>query len=243
MITFKEFINESINDKAIFKALFIVGIPGAGKSYTVNQLKGTVSPMVINTDIAVEYLAKKLKIPSTSETWPIFRDDAKRITEARMFQYLNSMLPLFIDGTSNDMSNVLARAGILESIGYDVGMVFVDTTLDAAISRAESRGKEIDRHVDSAFIEKVFKLSQENKSYFKSKFEFFKEINNAPGELTDSVIAKIFNQVSSFYDEPIKNPVGLRSINTLKQEHQKYLIPSVFEKNDLQKKCDSWYRK
>ena len=243
MMTFKDFINESINDKAIFKALFIVGIPGAGKSYTIKQLKGTVSPMVINTDIAVEYLVKKLKMPSTTETWPIFRDDAKRITEARMFQHLNGMLPLFVDGTSNDISNVLSRAGILESIGYDVGMVFIDTTLDAALNRAEQRGKEINRHVDPKFIEKVFDLSQENKEYFRTKFGFFKEINNSPGELNDAAISKIFNQVSSFYNEPLKNPVGIRSLTKLKEAKQKYLVPLVFEPEDLRKKCDSWYRK
>ncbi len=73
-----------------------------------------------------------------------------------MFQHLNGMLPLFVDGTSNDISNVLSRAGILESVGYDVGMVFIDTTLDAALSRADQRGKEINRHVDPKFIEKVF---------------------------------------------------------------------------------------
>lgn len=243
MITFKEFISESINDKAIFKAIFIVGIPGSGKSYTVKQLMGSVSPMVINTDIAVEYLSKKLDIPSNSATWPIFKDDAKRITRARMVLHLNGMQPLFVDGTSNDVSNVLARAGILESLGYDVGMVFVDTSLETALARAEERGREINRIVDPEFITGVHSLSQENKEYFKGKFGFFKEIKNDPGELTDAVIGKIFNQVSSFYTEPLKNPVGIRTRDKLIAAKQKYLTPHIFTKEELQKKCDAWYRR
>ena len=35
-MSFEQFLlNESINDKGILKAIFIVGLPGAGKSYTV----------------------------------------------------------------------------------------------------------------------------------------------------------------------------------------------------------------
>ena len=57
MPTFKQFISESINDKGIFKAVFVIGLPGAGKSYTVSQLRGSVSPKVVNTDIAAEFWA------------------------------------------------------------------------------------------------------------------------------------------------------------------------------------------
>ena len=58
--SFKQFIiNESINDKGILKAIFVVGLPGSGKSYTVQRLRGTVSPVVVNTDKVAEFLSKK----------------------------------------------------------------------------------------------------------------------------------------------------------------------------------------
>ena len=89
-----------------------------------------------------------------------------------LYNYINGMLPLFIDGTSNDASNVLSRAGILESLGYDVGMIFIDTDIEVAKQRA------IGRTVDPSFIDKVYIFLEDNKKYFKSKFDFFKIYEN-----------------------------------------------------------------
>jgi len=244
MITFKEFMmNESINDKGILKALFVVGIPGAGKSYTVSKLHGTISPKVVNTDIATEFLSKKYKMPSNNETWKsFFRDRTRPITSTSLFNYLNSMLPLFVDGTSNDASNILARAGLLESVGYDVGMVFINVNLDVAIERAKARGAAIDRHVDEDFIKKVYAESEVNKEYFKGKFDFFREVSNNDGELDNDAIQKIFKQVSGFYNEAVDNPVGIRTLEKLTAAKGGYLIPEIFNEADLKKKAEGWYR-
>lgn len=241
-LSFKQYLLESSNDKGILKAVFVVGIPGAGKSYTVSKLKGSVSPVVVNTDRSTEFLSKKLKMPSNDETWKIFRDDSRRMTINMLYNYLNSLLPLFVDGTSNDLSNILSRAGILESIGYDVGMVFINTSLATAQARAKKRGEEIGREVNPEFIEKVFNLSQDNKDYFKGKFEYFKEVSNDPGEFDDATILKTFKSVASFYNEPLKNPVGKRTLEKLLKTKNQYLIPEIFEANELKKKCTSWYR-
>lgn len=243
MITFKQYINESINDKGILKALFVVGIPGSGKSYTVSQLKGAISPKVVNTDVATEFLSKKLGIPSNSSTWrTVFRDRSRPMTTGALANYLNSMLPLFVDGTSNDVSNILARAGILESIGYDVGMVFIDTDFEVALERARKRAADIDRHVDEDFIKKLHDLSAKNKEYFKGKFKFFTEVYNNPGEFDDKALLKIFRQVSGFYTEPVDNPVGQRTLEELRGKKEGYLVPTIFEKDELKKKVDAWYR-
>ena len=59
-MNFEEFLlNESINDKGILKAIFVVGLPGAGKSYTISNLKGQISPKIVNTDVALEFLSKR----------------------------------------------------------------------------------------------------------------------------------------------------------------------------------------
>ena len=74
-MNFEEFLlNESINDKGILKAIFVVGLPGAGKSYTISNLKGQISPKIVNTDATLEFLSKKTNIPANSETWKtVFR--------------------------------------------------------------------------------------------------------------------------------------------------------------------------
>ena len=239
---FRQFIDESINDRGILKAVFVVGIPGAGKSYTVSKLGGAVSPRVVNTDKAAEYLSKKLGKPVTGETWADFKDDAHRITKATLGNYLNGMLPLFIDGTSNDVSNILHRAGILESLGYDVGTIFVDTPLAVAKSRALARAKDTGRHVDEDFIDKVHELAEQNRNYFKGKFQFFREIKNGTDELTDAVLLDAFRKTTTFFDAPVQNPVGQRHLDTLRTAKDQYLVPQAISKEDLTKKLEGWYK-
>jgi len=238
MVSFKEYISESIEDRGILKAIFIVGIPGAGKSYTSKKITGSVQPRVINTDIATEYLTYKTGTKVNSSNWFAFKDYAHRITKGMLGNYLNGMLPLIIDGTSNDASNILHRVGILESLGYDIGMVFVDTSLDTAIRRAKAR---TERDVDPDFIEYVYKQAHENMEFFRGKFKFFEVVKNDEGELNDAVIQKAFTKVTSFYDSPIANPVGRRLIEEMKEKKMKYLS-DVMGKDVINHKIDGWYK-
>lgn len=243
MISFKQFISEGINDKGILKAVFVIGIPGAGKSYTVKQLNGSITPRVVNTDKAGEFLSVKTSTPINSQTWhSMFKDSATRITRNAIEGYLDGMLPLFIDGTSNDASSILHRMGILESLGYDVGIVYVSTTLEVAKARAKAREQEIGRAVDDSFIEDVHSRSEENAMYLKSKVHFFKEIENSSG-MDDKTIMKAFKAVQGFFEQPVENPVGKRALEKLQAEGKKYLVPSVISKEILTKKVDGWYKR
>lgn len=244
MITFKQFLNESTNDAGIFKALFIVGIPGAGKSYTIKQLSGTISPRIINIDHPVEFLSKKLKISATEDNWyELFRDKTTKMTIDTLFNYVNGMLPLFIDSTSNSTSNILSRSGILESLGYDVGMIFINTDLEVALNRAQKRSENSIRPIKPEYIEQIHKISVDNREYFRGKFKFFKEVSNNPGELDNASLLNIYRKVSSFYKGIIQNPVGTRILNKLKEENEKYLIPCIYTKNELKQKVEHWYNK
>ena len=243
-MNFEEFLlSESINDKGILKAIFVVGMPGAGKSYTVSNLKGQVSPKIVNTDVALEFLSKKTKIPANSETWKtVFRDSTKKMTATMLYNYINGMLPLFIDGTSNDASNVLSRAGILESLGYDVGMIFIDTDIEVAKQRAIERAEKIGLTVDPTFIDKVYKESEANKKYFQSKFSFFKVYENNGQGLDNDLMQKLFKQVQGFYTEDVQNPVGTRNLEKIREEKEKYLVPTLFQDETLKNKLSTWYK-
>lgn len=242
MITFKQFISESINDRGIFKAVFVIGVPGAGKSYTVSKLNGSVTPRVVNTDKAGEFLSKKLSTEINSETWgSVFKDSSSRITKNALHGYLNGMLPLFVDGTSNDASNILHRIGILESLGYDVGIVYVHASLETAKARAKARGEKIGRVVDEKFIVDVYDKSEENAVYLKSKVKFFKEITN-DGEITDAELLKAFKSVQGFFDGDVENPVGKRTLEKLKDAKEKYLVPGIMSNEVLENKVSGWYK-
>ena len=242
--TFKQFLmHESINDRGIFKAIFVVGIPGAGKSYTVSKIKGSIPAAIVNTDKSVEFLIKKWNIPSTADTWPQFKDTAHRMTKNSLIHALNGMRPLFIDGTSSDPSAILRRAGALESLGYDIGLVHVGCSLSAAKAAAHERAAEIGREVDDEFIEAVAAHDRENTEFLASKFpNFFVSVNNERDELTDEAMNRAFSKAQSFFTAPLMNPIGKRAVDALQEQGQAYLVPTVVDMDYLTKIADSWYR-
>lgn len=242
MLTFRQFLDEGINDAGIMKAIFIIGLPGAGKSYTIKQLKGTISPKIVNTDKAAEFLSSKWGKEIRSSNWEDFKDTAHRITGNMLLNYIDGMLPLFIDGTSNDVSNLLHRIGILESLGYDVGVIFVHASLDTAIRRAEERAKLMGRHVDIDFIKHVDKQNHENAAYLKSKISFFKEIKNDVDELDDAGMTEAFKRVQNFFSTPVENPIGKRTVDKMNADKLKYLSQGIVDRNVLMKKIEGWYK-
>lgn len=241
--SFKTYLSESVNDSGIFKALFMGGLPGSGKSYTISKITdGKIEPRIVNTDKMSEFLAKinktKLSKDLAPEKLNAILDTSKHLTKNQLVNYINSMLPLLSDGTSTSINNILRRRGQLESVGYDCGMVWVNTSLETAIDRAQKR----DRHVDVEFIKHVHELSEENKSFFKSKFEFFLEINNNDGDLTDQVIQEAYKKVKYFYTEAVKNPIGKRNIAKLRHIKNHYLVPELYSKDDIENVVTSWYQ-
>jgi hypothetical protein len=243
MKTFKEFLNEGINDKGIFKAVFVIGIPGSGKSYTVSTLSGGVGPRIVNTDKATEYLAAKSGGAVDPTTWAKeYRDTALRITKNSLSAYLNGMLPLFVDGTSNDASNLLHRMGILESLGYDVGIVYVNTSLEDALARVEKRNATTKRQVDLDFVKKVHERTEANVEFLRGKVSFFVDVKNSGDEYTDEVMMKAFKKAQTFFSSAISNPIGARHIEKLKASGGKYLTPDIMSMDTLKNKVDGWYK-
>jgi hypothetical protein len=172
-------------------------------------------------------------------SWEKYGSKTKLLAKNQLVNYLNSMLPLWVDGTSSTSGAVLRRKGILQSLGYDVGFVFVDTPVETAIKRNQERN----RTVDVDFLERSYKRSQQLKSYYRSEFKFFREILNGEGELIDSVINAAYKQTTSFFSSPIENPIGKQTKDELIESGGKYLIDSDHDMADLNKLVESWYRK
>jgi len=226
-------ISEGINDKGIFKACFMCGHPGAGKSYTLTKIKsGSIEPRIVNTDKAFPLFKEYW-----NDQWGKIATKVKTINKNQLAGYVNSILPLAVDGTANNPSAVLKRVGILESFGYDVGMVFVNTSLETAIERASKR----ERHVDVDFIEKVYKQVTKAKTFYRGKFQTWVEVDNDDGELTNDVITHAFKFMSSFYNSSINNPIGQEHKETMIRNGWKYLSPEIMELNQIKKGLSGWY--
>ena len=111
MKTFHE-LQEGVYDPNIFKAFFLAGGPGSGKSFVVRKTTGGTGLKSVNSDDAFELLLKRaglsLKMPP-EETEPreVQRQRAKEITKARQANYLEGRLGLVIDGTGKNANKIL----------------------------------------------------------------------------------------------------------------------------------------
>lgn len=225
-----EDLSEGINDVGILKAVFMVGSPGSGKSYTLKQVtSGQIAPRIVNTDKFFEFFGND----------PSFKDKSMQLTANQLVGYLNSMLPLFIDSTSSNPHNLVRRKGLLESLGYDCAAVFVETDLDTAIERVRKRK----RKVPEEFIRKIHAKVMDLKGFYKSKFSPFVSIDNNDGELTQEAVLKAYRAVSSFFTKPVQNPLGKSLVDRMMAAGEKYLVPNMYSKDYLETMVKVWYSK
>ena len=145
MITFKE-LQEGVYDPNIFKAFFLAGGPGSGKSYVVARTTSPFGMRIVNSDDVFEKYLKDAKLDfkmqaamGQGKERDALRDKAKAVTKKMRDNYVEGRLGLVIDGTGKDYSKITSQANQLKQIGYDVHMVFVNTSLDVALERNRNR--------------------------------------------------------------------------------------------------------
>ena len=192
MKTFYE-LQEGLYDPNIFKAFFLAGGPGSGKSYVATKATGGTGLKTVNSDDAFEHLLNKaglsLKMPP-EETEPrdIVRGRAKDITVLKQKNYLEGRLGLIIDGTGREADKILRQKAKLEELGYDTYMIFVNTSLDVALARNAARS----RSVAEPIVVKSWKDVQGNIGKFSNMFRGGMIIvdNNDAGEDVFKVVWK-----------------------------------------------------
>ncbi|MGB1851278.1 MAG: hypothetical protein ACPHM5_08005, partial [Candidatus Micropelagos thuwalensis] len=102
MKSFKTFLDEGVNDPAIFKAIFLAGGPGSGKSFIVGKTGLTsMGYKVVNSDDAFEAAMKKAGMEMSSDN--IFspkgqeiRGKAKKLTGKKEERFIKGRLGLVI---------------------------------------------------------------------------------------------------------------------------------------------------
>ena len=194
MKTFTD-LQEGVYDPNIFKAFFLAGGPGSGKSFVVRKTTGGLGMRVVNSDDIFEKLLDKeglsKKMPaSEKEPRDVVRQRAKELTAKKKANYLEGRLGLIIDGTGKDYDKIARQATKLKQLGYDVHMIFVNTSLDVALERNAERP----RSVQAPIVVKSWKSVQSNIGKFSQYFRqnFVVVDNNDAGE---DVFNKVFKQI------------------------------------------------
>tara|TARA_R110001583_G_scaffold42896_2_gene136405 strand:+ start:1967 stop:3172 length:1206 start_codon:yes stop_codon:yes gene_type:complete len=226
-------LKEGVEDKYIFKAIFLSGGPGSGKSSVINSIFGVPKTSkikssltgtglkIVNSDSAYEMLKKRHKIPAAQEDL----DDEQRSLDGKLMAksvklakkqyetYLKGKLGIIIDGTGASSNSLIKKKKQLESLGYDTYMIFVNTTLKTALKRNKERK---DRSLLDKIVERVWTKVQESQSAYKSAFgRNYQEVNTENTKEGDFPPG-VTSAANSFISKPIKNREALKWISKAK---------------------------
>ena len=206
MKTFQD-LQEGLNDPNIFKAFFLAGGPGSGKSYVVRKTTGGSGLKIVNSDDAFEKYLKdagiSLKMSTDDPRRDEVRDKAKRITKARQANYVEGRIGLIIDGTGKDYDKISKQSVQLRQLGYDTHMIFVNTSLDTALERNAKR----DRTVPESIVVKSWNDVQSNIGKFSQHFrQNFLVVDN--NDATEDVMTPVFKQIKGLLRKKVKSPIA-----------------------------------
>ena len=147
-----QILREGVYDPGIFKAFFLAGGPGSGKTFVTRSAFGGTGLKIVNSDASFERAMKKaglsLKMPDAEEYFrSIVRAKAKITTATQLDTYMQGRLGLVIDATGRDLNVINTQKRMLDQIGYDSYMIFVNTSLEVALERNKNRPRSIPDYI------------------------------------------------------------------------------------------------
>ena len=181
-------LDEGINDPGIFKAIILAGGPGSGKSKVAATLGlASMGLKVVNSDNYFMHLMKRkglsLKMPANEfEAREVARYAAKAVTDRHLTSVVNARLGVIVDSTSGDQKKTTRIINMLKKSGYDVKVVFIETTLEVAKARNNKRA----RTLPDAVVEFSWKGAQAVKKRLKSlvgSIHYHEVVNNVEGKV------------------------------------------------------------
>ena len=206
---FKTYLEEGPNDPAIFKAIFLAGGPGSGKTFITGRTAlHTLGFKNINSDTAYEKAMTAAGLEMDGETimsaqGQAIRDNAKNLTQRQMDGYVKGRLGLTIDGTGRDFSKIAKLVNEARSAGYDVAMMYINTDLETALARNSSRARQL----PDDKVERMWKEVQNNIGKFQRLFkENFIVIDNSDKMDYNKSTMEGFKWATKFAKKKITNP-------------------------------------
>ena len=202
-------LKEGLYDPGIFKAFFLAGGPGSGKTYVTTRVTGGMGLKNVNSDRAFEVGLKKaglsLKMPDAEakQRDPI-RIRAKELTGKALENYIQGRLGLVVDSTGIDYDSIARPVMLLKQMGYDCYMIFVNTSLDVAMARNAER----DRTVPPEILKKNWNTVQRNIGKFQRLFGQQKMIIVDNNKADENIIMNVYKQVAKFVKKPIESHIA-----------------------------------
>ena len=206
--SFIQHLSEGVYDPGIFKAFFLAGGPGSGKSFVTHSAFAGTGLKVVNSDVTFERNLKKanlsLNMPDEEEYFRnIIRGRAKQTAIAQLDKYVQGRLGLVIDSTGRDYDVIARNHNMLQQLGYDCYMVFVNTSLEVALARNARRERTIPEYITTNSWNGV----QSNIGKFQRLFGMRNFIvvdnNKSDLELTTLTMNRVSKVVRKFITSPL----------------------------------------
>ena len=223
MLRLKTFLDEGVFDPSIFKAIFLAGGPGSGKSYIAGKTTVGMGLKLVNSDETLERLLKKHNVPLDFSTMSpdqtakkdMLRTRAKELTFGQMKvkafkgkgaldHYIHGRLGLVIDGTGKDFDDIHRQASYLKKMGYDTYMIFVNTSEQVA----QQRNLERPRKLRPEKVKEFWLSVQQNIGKFQAYFRpsnFIVVDNNKAGE---DVFKQVSKRIRKLVNKKVTNPIA-----------------------------------
>ena len=223
-----------------FVAAELFGMPNDHAISTKYDLK------VVNSDTEFEYLLKKFGLDTSGwetldiDQWPeevlmvatgedskgnkldpdevSVREKSKELTKRRLKGYTEGRLGVVIDGTGHNFAKIKAEKKKMEHMGYDCFMVAVNTSLEVAKMRNQTRVRALPEDI----LEKSWQDVQDNLGKFQTLFRAnFRIVDNSKylsAKAAQSKFKSIMGSgIDKFITKPVRNPVGKTWIKNQKK--------------------------
>lgn len=220
-IDFELLLTEGVNDKGIFKAVFLGGGPGSGKDYVLDRTLSGHGLTEINSDKALEFLMDKnnldMRMPENEEeARNVVRSRAKTMTELKQKLALLGRNGLIINGTGDDVEKIAKIKERLENLGYETSMLMVNTADEVSkqrnIERGQRGGRTVPEYIRKKKWDDVQAARAEHAKLFGDNYHEFdnsEDLRTAPPEIRDAKekeILQMYKNMQKFVNKPPKNP-------------------------------------
>lgn len=208
MKTFQE-LQEGVYDPNIFKAIFMAGGPGSGKSYVAKRTTGGMGMKMVNSDDIYEKMLNDAGLDTTpediySDQGQQIRGRAKGVTKRMQGNFLEGRLGLIIDGTGKDYDKIAKQVQSLKALGYECYMIFVNTSIDTALEQNRKRK----RTLPDGEVKDMWNAVQNNIGKFQRLFgsaNFIVVDNNMAGE---DVFEKVWKRCMVLIRKKVTNRIA-----------------------------------
>jgi predicted ABC-type ATPase len=235
---------ETPGEKGAFKALFIVGAPGSGKSSIRNAINLPDDTLFIDYD---KHYKKQATQRQLSQSDP--KDHKKMDRAIKLFVMddvidgINHVNPILADTVGSNEQELLRRITTIQRVGYDVAVMIVKVSEETSIARAQSRQEKEGRAVDTDYIKSV----HADKDFVYSRIQQHVPNtividNNATDNKEALLSAKAFAE--KFYNGPIRNSKGQKLNQEMVANGHETISPDLIPVADFHQILSSaWYRR